>query len=81
MLAGGRLVLTNSAGQIVSASVDSGKVGTVIENKAPFTLPPVVANNTLYVLDQKGRVWLKVPPGSQFDGGSLTPLLIDARED
>jgi hypothetical protein len=32
-------------------------------------------------LDQKGRVWLKVPPGSQFDGGSLTPLLIDARGD
>uniref|UniRef100_UPI0035CBCE75 PQQ-binding-like beta-propeller repeat protein n=1 Tax=uncultured Sphingomonas sp. TaxID=158754 RepID=UPI0035CBCE75 len=56
VLAGGRLVLTNSLGEIVSASVDSGKVGTVIENKAPFTLPPVVANNTLYVLDQKGRV-------------------------
>ena len=31
-------------------------------------------------LDQKGRVWLKVPPSAQFDGGSLTPLLIDARE-
>ncbi|MGY2732617.1 PQQ-binding-like beta-propeller repeat protein [Sphingomonas sp. UYP23] len=56
VLAGGRLVLTNSAGQIVSASVESGKVGTVIENKAPFTLPPIVSNSTLYVLDQKGRV-------------------------
>jgi glucose dehydrogenase len=56
VLAGGRLVLTNSAGQIVSASVDSGKVGTVIENKTPFTLPPIVSNSTLYVLDQKGRV-------------------------
>jgi outer membrane protein assembly factor BamB len=56
VLAGGRLVLTNSAGQIVSASVDSGTVGTVIENKAPFTLPPIVSNSTLYVLDQKGRV-------------------------
>lgn len=32
-------------------------------------------------LDQKGRVWLKVPPGAGFDGGSLTPLLIDARDD
>jgi hypothetical protein len=32
-------------------------------------------------LDQKGRVWLAVPPGARFDGGSLTPLLIDARED
>lgn len=32
-------------------------------------------------LDQKGRVWLETPPGAQFDGGSLTPLLIDSRED
>ncbi|WP_242140114.1 MULTISPECIES: PQQ-binding-like beta-propeller repeat protein [unclassified Sphingomonas] len=56
VLAGGRLVLTNSLGQIVSASVENGKLGTVIESKAPFTLPPVVANSTLYVLDQKGRL-------------------------
>lgn len=31
-------------------------------------------------LDQRGRVWLKVPPSAGFDGGSLTPLLIDARD-
>lgn len=31
-------------------------------------------------LDQKGRVWLATPPTAEFDGGSLTPLLIDARE-
>ena len=30
-------------------------------------------------LDQKGRVWTKIPPSAGFDGGSLTPLLIDAR--
>ncbi|WP_277968240.1 PQQ-binding-like beta-propeller repeat protein [Sphingomonas echinoides] len=56
VLAGGRLILTNSLGEIVSASVEDGKLGTVIEAKAPFTLPPVVANSTLYVLDQKGRL-------------------------
>jgi outer membrane protein assembly factor BamB len=56
VLAGGRLVLTNSVGEIVSAAVETGKVGTVIKNKSPFTLPPIVANNTLYVLDQKGKV-------------------------
>jgi len=56
VLAGGRLILTNSLGEIVSASVEDGKLGTVIESKAPFTLPPVVANSTLYVLDQKGRL-------------------------
>jgi hypothetical protein len=32
-------------------------------------------------LDQKGRVWTRTPASSGFDGGSLTPLLIDVRED
>lgn len=27
-------------------------------------------------LDQKGRIWTEVPPGNTFDGGSLTPLLV-----
>ena len=31
-------------------------------------------------LDQRGRVWLHTPPQDGFDGGSLTPLLIDARD-
>lgn len=31
-------------------------------------------------LDQKGRVWTKIPPSKDFDGGSLYPLLIDARD-
>jgi hypothetical protein len=31
-------------------------------------------------IDQKGRVYVKVPPTKNFDGGSLTPLLIDVRE-
>lgn len=56
VLAGNRLILTNSEGQIASASVDTGKVTSVINTKTAFTLPPVVANSTLYVLDQKGRV-------------------------
>jgi hypothetical protein len=32
-------------------------------------------------LDQKGRVWLKTPPSREFDGGSLTPLLIQIEGD
>lgn len=32
-------------------------------------------------LDQKGRVWTEVPAGPDFDGGSLTPLLVDVRGD
>lgn len=56
IVAGNRLILTNSEGEIVSASVTTGEVGTIIKGGAPITLPPVVANNTLYILDQKGRI-------------------------
>jgi outer membrane protein assembly factor BamB len=56
VLAGNRLVLTNSLGEIVSASPETGEVGTVINASKSFSLPPVVANSTLYVLDQKGRI-------------------------
>ncbi len=56
VLAGGRLVLTNSRGEITSVSPTDGAVGQVIEAKTPFTLPPIVANATLYTLDQKGRI-------------------------
>lgn len=31
-------------------------------------------------LDQKGRVWTRTPAAADFDGGSLTPLLIDVRD-
>lgn len=31
-------------------------------------------------LDQRGRVWLEIPPSDEFDGGSLTALLIDPGE-
>ena len=56
VLAGGRLVLTNSRGEIVSASPETGEEGAVIDDSKSFSLPPVVANSTLYVLDQKGRI-------------------------
>jgi len=56
VLAGGRLVLTNSLGQIVSAAPDTGKIVSSINAKDGFTLPPIVAGSTLYVLDQKGHV-------------------------
>src|ERR1700683_239883 len=41
---------------------------------------PVARLRRIGWLDQKGRVWLRVPPGAGFDGGSLTPLLIDPGE-
>ncbi len=56
VLAGERLVMTNSLGQIVMASPADGSIVQTIETKQPFALPPVVANRTLYTFDQKGQV-------------------------
>ena len=56
VLAGDRLWLTNSRGQLVGTSPADGSVQVTIDNGAPFTLSPVVANQTMYVLDQKGRL-------------------------
>lgn len=56
VLAGGRLWVTNSRGELVAASPTDGTVQTTIEAAESFTLAPVVANNMLYVLDQKGRL-------------------------
>ncbi|URW76163.1 PQQ-like beta-propeller repeat protein [Sphingomonas donggukensis] len=54
VLAGGRLWLANSLGQIASVSPTDGTVGTTIETKGKFGLSPVVANQTLYMLSDEG---------------------------
>ena len=56
VMAGGKLVLGNSDGKLVFASPKDGSVLSTMDVKAPVTLPPVVANNTLYVLDGKGTL-------------------------
>ncbi len=56
VLAGGRLVLGNSEGEIVFASPTDGTITSTMDVKEAITLPLTVANNTLYVLDDKGRL-------------------------
>ncbi|HEU0044371.1 PQQ-binding-like beta-propeller repeat protein [Sphingomonas sp.] len=56
VLAGNKLVLTNSRGEVVFANPNDGSVVRTVEGKEPFALPPVVANATLYTLDQTGRI-------------------------
>ncbi|KQN27178.1 MULTISPECIES: PQQ-binding-like beta-propeller repeat protein [unclassified Sphingomonas] len=56
ILAGNRLILTNSRGEINFVSPTDGTISATIETKTPFSLPPIVANSTLYTLDQKGKV-------------------------
>ncbi|HYI42927.1 MAG TPA: PQQ-binding-like beta-propeller repeat protein, partial [Sphingomicrobium sp.] len=56
VLAGNRLVLTRNTGQLIFADPSTGRVigGTTVG--ASISLPPVVANSTLYVLDDDGRL-------------------------
>jgi outer membrane protein assembly factor BamB len=55
-LAGGRLLLVSDTGQMVNVAVADGKIGTSVKAGKGFYLPPVVANNTLYLLDDKGKI-------------------------
>jgi len=56
VLAGGRLLVVNDRGQLVNVSVADGKVGTSVKAGDGFYLPPIVANNILYLIDTKGRL-------------------------
>ena len=56
VLAGNRLILTSSTGNIIFASPVDGSVQTTVEHRAPISLPPIVSNNTLIVLDDEGRL-------------------------
>jgi len=55
-LAGGRLLVVNSLGQMANVAVADGQLGTTVKAGNGFYLPPIVANNMLYLLDTKGRI-------------------------
>jgi outer membrane protein assembly factor BamB len=54
VLAGGRLFLTNSLGQIVEASPEDGRVLTTTAASDIVDVPPVIADGTLYILSNDG---------------------------
>ncbi|HEY0624059.1 PQQ-binding-like beta-propeller repeat protein [Sphingomonas sp.] len=56
VLAGNRLWLSNSRGELVSASPIDGSVGATIEGKDAVSLSPVVAGGMLYILSDKGEI-------------------------
>ncbi|KQN40531.1 pyrrolo-quinoline quinone [Sphingomonas sp. Leaf407] len=58
ILAGNRLLLVNTEGQLVSASTADGNITTTQEtrSKAGYTLSPIVANGMLYLLDDAGQL-------------------------
>lgn len=56
VLAGGRLIVANSQGQVWSVNTDEGAANQVFELKDPVSVSPVVANETLYILDDSGKI-------------------------
>lgn len=56
VLAGNRLVVVSSQGQMAYVSPTDGAIQSTTGRGSPFSLPPVVANNTLYTLDDSGRL-------------------------
>ena len=56
VLAGGRLIVASSRGSIWSISPAEGAASEVFDLNASVSLAPVVANNTLYILDDSGRI-------------------------
>ena len=56
ILAGGRLIVTGTNGAITFVNPDNGVIEGSTSVKTSISLPPVVANNTLYVLDDDGRL-------------------------
>ncbi len=56
VLAGNRLVLTRTTGQLIFVDPRTGTQIGGTDVGAAISLPPVVANSTLYVLDDDGRL-------------------------
>jgi outer membrane protein assembly factor BamB len=56
VLAGGRLMVVNSRGQLWAVTPGEGTASQVVDLKADVSLAPIVANQTLYLLDDSGRI-------------------------
>jgi outer membrane protein assembly factor BamB len=56
VLAGGKLIVTGSNGALIYVDPTTGSFRNQTSIGAPVSLSPVVANQTLYVLDDRGRL-------------------------
>ena len=56
VLANSRLWIASSQGEVRSVDVQTGEATLFTELDDPVSLPPVVANDTLYILDDGGRI-------------------------
>ncbi len=56
VLAGGRLILAGSEGRVVEVQPENGTVIREWEAEGTVSIPPIVANNTLFLLDRDGKL-------------------------
>jgi outer membrane protein assembly factor BamB len=56
VLAGNHLIVTGSNGALILVDPATGKFQTQMSIGAPVSLSPVVANSTLYIFDDRGRL-------------------------
>ena len=56
VLAGGKIILASSHGQVVSVDPASGDIGEQMDNKDDVSVTPVVANGTLFMLSDAGTL-------------------------
>jgi outer membrane protein assembly factor BamB len=56
VLASNKLWVVNSHGEVFSADVATGQPTLFTELKSAVSLPPIVANQTLYILTNDGKI-------------------------
>ena len=56
LLAGGRLITASNDGRIIETSPETGKIIRQWETDIEASLPPVIANKTLYILGDNGTL-------------------------
>ena len=56
ILAGGRLIVASSQGQLANVDPADGKLQSLVKAGAPVFLPPVVAAGTMYILTNDGHL-------------------------
>ena len=56
VLAGNRLIVTGSTGALIYIDPTTGKTQGQVDLGTSVSLPPVVANSTLYIYDDRGQL-------------------------
>ncbi|WP_342641661.1 PQQ-binding-like beta-propeller repeat protein [Rhodoligotrophos ferricapiens] len=56
VMGGGRLIAVSSTGAVIFANPENGQVINQIALERPVYIPPVIANNTLYILADDGTL-------------------------